>query len=353
MNKNILTTTLEQNFVTESGFRFSNAPVAYKTWGQLNPEKNNVVLICHALTGNAAADEWFPGIFGSGRVADPDEKFIICINVPGSCYGTVGPTSENPETGKPYSGDFPELTIRDLVRFQQLFLDQIGIKGIEVVIGASLGGMQALEFAIMDKRIQSAILIAMGKEHSPWAIGISHAQRRAIYSDPKWRNGHYPPDDVPADGLAAARMMAMITYRSPENYSQKFGRDFQNDEGTLFQVESYLDYQGKKLLERFDANTYVILTKAMDSHDVSRGRGTAAEVLEKIKIPVLVAGIDSDLLYPVNEQKELASLLPDGRYREIRSDAGHDAFLIEFDQLNCIIKPFTDVQQKFISSVNS
>lgn len=343
MNQDITITTLDTDFITESGFRFESPPVAYKTWGKLNQEKDNVILICHALTGHAAADEWFPGIFGKDNLCNPEEKFIICINVPGSCYGSVGPWSVNPKTGDPYRGNFPNLTIRDLVKFQQLLLDQLGVKEIEFVIGASLGGMQALEFTIMDKRIQSSILIAMGKSHSPWAIGISHAQRAAIYADPKWNGGFYDKNDPPVSGIAAARMMAMITYRTPKNYGAKFGRVHQ-DGKDQFQVESYLNYQGEKLAERFDALTYVILTKAMDQHDIFRGRSGFKEVLNRIETPVLVAGIESDLLYPPAEQRELAELFPLGRYREIESDYGHDAFLIEFEQLNQILNPFIEIQ---------
>lgn len=341
MNQGITITKLNEPFVTESGHRFEKAEAAYKTWGTLNEPANNVVLICHALTGHAAADEWFPGVFGAGRAADPDEDFIICINVPGSCYGSLGPWSVNPDTGEPYRGDFPEITIRDMVRFQMQLLDQLGIRGIRRVIGASLGGMQALEFCIMDSRIQSAILIAMGKAHTPWAIGISHAQRAAITGDAGWRGGFYDREKGPAGGIAAARMMAMITYRTPEDYNRKFGRKLQNEDGQ-FQVESYLNYQGEKLAKRFDALSYILLTKAMDSHDVSRGRGSYEQVLNRVEIPVQVIGIESDHLYPVAEQKELAALLPDGRYFEISSDYGHDAFLIEFEQLNRLILPITE-----------
>lgn len=339
MNEGITIEKLQKAFITESGFRFDEPEVAYKTWGSLNEEKNNVILICHALTGHAAADEWFPGIFGEGRVCDSEKNFIICINVPGSPYGSVGPWSVNPETGKPYRNSFPEITVRDMVRFQQLFLDQLGITGIELVLGGSLGGMQALEFAVMDERIETAALIAMGKSHSPWAIGISHAQRRAIFADPKWNNGNYDKNDGPDQGLAAARMMAMITYRAPADYEKKFSRELQ-DNSDQFQVESYLDYQGKKLANRFDAHSYIILTEAMDSHDVSRGRGTFEEVLGRVQIPVKVIGIDSDHLYPIHEQKELAKLLSNAEYKEIKSSYGHDAFLIEFEQINDIINPF-------------
>lgn len=343
MNNGITVEKLKKPFVTEAGFRFDEPDVAYKTWGSLNKEKDNVILICHALTGHAAADEWFPGIFGAGRVCDPAKNFIICINVPGSPYGSVGPWSTNPKTGEPYRNSFPEITVRDMVRFQQQLLDQLEIKGIELVLGGSLGGMQALEFVVMDDRIQSAALIAMGKSHSPWAIGISHAQRKAIYTDPEWKDGNYKKGEGPKEGLATARMMAMITYRAPSDYDKKFGRKLQGDT-SQFQVESYLDYQGKKLAERFDAHSYIILTEAMDSHDVSRGRSSYEEVLGRVSIPVRVIGIDSDHLYSIQEQKELAKLLKNGEYHEIKSSYGHDAFLIEFDQINEIIEPF--IQKK-------
>lgn len=340
MNKDVVKTTLQKPFTTEAGSVFTNADAAYKTWGVLNKKRNNVVVICHALTGHAAADEWFPGIFGKERLCDPEEHFIICINVPGSSYGSLGPWSVNPETGEPYRGDFPTITIRDMVRFQMLLLDQLNIKGIKTVIGGSMGGMQALEFSVMDERVQSSILIAMGMKHSPWAIGISEAQRAAIYADSKWNNGFYDSENPPSEGLSAARMMAMITYRTPENYSSKFGRHLQDGEKEQFQVESYLRYQGKKLAYRFDALSYVTLTRAMDTHDISRERGSAEEVLSRIDIPVQVISITSDRLYPPSEQEELARLLPRAHYSEIESEYGHDAFLIEFEQLNEIINPF-------------
>ena len=348
MNNGITLEKLNTSFITESGFIFENPEVAYKTWGRLNREKNNVIVICHALTGHAAADEWFPGIFGKGNVCDPDHHFILCINVPGSPYGSVGPWSINPANQKPYQDNFPDITVRDLVHFQQLVLDHLGVKGIELVLGGSLGGMQALEFCIMDSRVQSAVLMAMGKAHSAWAIGISHAQRKAIMNDPKWNNGRYSREDGPSDGLAAARMMAMITYRTPENYETRFSRNLQDkDESGQFQVESYLNYQGDKLAGRFDAHSYLILTKAMDSHDVSRDRGSYEDVLGNVRTPVLVLGVDSDLLYPTNEQKELTHLLGNAEYDEVTSPYGHDAFLIEFGQLQTLIQSFTHKQKTF------
>jgi len=340
MNEGITLTKLEHPFVTESGCRFEHAEAAYKTWGKLNENRDNVVVICHALTGHAAADEWFWGFFAPNGIFDRENHFVICINVPGSCYGSVGPWTINPDTGEPYKSDFPSLTIRDMVRFQQLVLNQLDIRGIEFVIGGSLGGMQALEFAIMDERVRSAVCIAMGKEHTPWAIGISHAQRRAIQADPVWNDGDYDRDHQPAGGLATARMMAMITYRSPADFDRKFRRNLQEGYDDLYQVESYLDYQGKKLVNRFDAHSYINLTKAMDSHDIARGRGSDEAILNRVKIPVLVVGVDSDLLYPVEEQQELARLLANGTYEEISSYHGHDAFLIEFEKLNKIIRRF-------------
>lgn len=341
MNEGITKTKLKEPFITESGHRFEQADAAYKTWGELNETRDNVILICHALTGHAAADEWFWGFFAPDGIFNPETHFVICINVPGSCYGSVGPWTENPKTGKPYRNDFPDLTIRDLVRFQQLLLDQLDIRGIEFVIGGSLGGMQALEFAIMDDRPGSAVCIAMGKEHTPWAIGISHAQRSAIKADPAWNDGNYELKHQPAQGLSAARMMAMITYRSPADFERKFSRKLQDETGNLFQIESYLNYQGEKLVKRFDAHSYINLTKAMDTHNTARGRGSDEFILNRVKIPVLVVGVDSDLLYPVEEQKELTKLLANGTYREISSYHGHDAFLIEFEQLNKIIRQFT------------
>lgn len=335
------------SFVTESGFTFPELEVAYKTWGTPNADKSNVVVVFHALTGHAVADEWLTGFFGKGRLLDPDEHYIICSNVLGSCYGTTGPLSINPETGKRYGGDFPSVTIRDMVRVQQRLLDHLGINKVRFAIGASMGGMQALEFAVMDDRAEQLVLIAMGKAHSAWAIGIGQAQRKALESDPKWRGGHYPLEDPPVDGLSAARMMGMITYRSAKSFENRFSREPQKGK-SCFQVESYLEYQGKKLVDRFDAMTYMRLTQAMDSHDVSRGRGSFEEILDNVTIPVLVIGISSDVLYPVHEQKELVSLLKNGRYAELVSDNGHDAFLIEFEAIHSLVKQnFPELSRKY------
>jgi homoserine O-acetyltransferase len=282
-------------------------------------------------------------------VLDPERHFIICPNILGSCYGTTGPVSLNPETGRKYRIDFPKVTVRDAIRIHQQLLDALEIHEIELVIGGSLGGMQALELSIMDNRVQAAICIGMGKAHRPWTIGISQTQRQAIYNDPNWQNGYYTDEQPPVRGVALARMIAMNSYRSPQDFDTKFGRENHAENGQ-FQVESYLDYQGQKLAKRFDAVSYVRLTQMMDTHDVARGRGSYKTILNKVNIPILVTGIDTDWLYPVDEQKELARLLPQGEYAEIKSSTGHDAFLIEFEQMNVIFTSFLTQIQKLEAS---
>ncbi|MEQ9309587.1 MAG: homoserine O-acetyltransferase [Balneolaceae bacterium] len=326
-------------FTTESGFTLQNPEVAYHTWGNLNDRKDNVILVIHAFTGNSNLEDWFSGFFDKSSPVNLEKDFVICMNIPGSCYGSVGPWSNNPKTGKPYRGDFPIFTIRDVVRFQQLLLDELEISEIQLILGGSMGGMIALEFALMDERIKRACIVAMGKSHSPWAIGISEAQRLALYADPLWNDGFYEKENPPKKGLAAARAMAMLTYRTAINYEQKFQREL-NSEKNIFEVESYLQYQGQKLVDRFDAITYDRLTRLMDSHDVSKNRGSFKDVLDKLTIPILIMGINSDLLYPTYEQKELAELIPNAKYMEIDSIYGHDAFLIEFEQINKALKEY-------------
>ncbi len=325
-------------FNTEAGYTFSKLEFAYHTWGTLNASRDNVILICHALTGNSDAKDWFYGLFHENSVIDLDKHFVLCINHLGSCYGSTGPTSINPDTQKKYRADFPHITIRDLVRFQQRLLDHLNIEGIQLVVGGSMGGMAALEISLLDDRVHAAVLMAMGAEHQPWAIGISEAQRLAIQADKNWDNGFYEDDAPPVNGLKAARAMAMITYRAPENYQSKFGRSI-NDEKDIYEVESYLRYQGAKLATRFDANAYIVLSKAMDSHDISRER----ENTPLRNVPTLVLGFDSDILYPPNEQQLLAGILPNAQYQEVSSPYGHDAFLIEFEQINTHISNFLNL----------
>ncbi|MEX0778570.1 MAG: homoserine O-acetyltransferase [Balneolales bacterium] len=341
MNQGITTYKYNRPFTTESGFTFPKLDLAYKTWGQLNEDKTNVILVCHAFSGHASADEWLSDCFGEGKMLDPSRNFIVCVNIIGSCYGSTGPRSINPDTGKIYGSGFPKVTIRDMVRAHQIILDMLDIREIEFAFGASMGGMQALEFSIMDTRIKQLVLVAMGKSHSPWAIGISEAQRQAIYADTKWNDGDYSDEDPPAKGLAAARMMAMLTYRSAHSFEERFSRNIQPDTD-IFEVESYLRYQGKKIVDRFDAMTYVRLTEAMDSHDVARGRDSYKNILGRVKIPALIIGIDSDLLYPIAEQQELSELLGNGHYVEMNAPDGHDSFLVEFNKMQQIVREFRE-----------
>lgn len=323
----------------ELGGKLKAVRVAYRTWGSLAPQGDNAVVVCHALTGSADVDRWWAKMFGPGQALDPERDFVVCSNILGSCYGTTGPTSPDPETGHPYLGAFPHVTIRDMVAVQGELARLLGIRRVRMVIGGSLGGMQALEWALLfPQMVETIVPIASPARHSPWAIGLSEAQRQTIFADPRWREGRYDPEDPPAQGLAAARMMAMCTYRSRESFEQRFGRRPQTAD--LFAVESYLRYQGQALVDRFDAATYVELSRAMDTHDVSRGRGELEEVLRGVQQPALVVSIPSDVLYLPDEQRELAEHLPRGRLAHLESPHGHDAFLIEVERLSAMVAEF-------------
>lgn len=331
---------LEDEFELETGERLHSVEIAWRSWGELNATGDNAILICHALTGSADADDWWPGLIGPGQALDPSEHYIVCSNVLGGCYGTSGPLHPHPEDGEPWGSRFPRFSIRDMVQLQSRLLDHLGVRRLKLVLGPSLGGMQVLEWAAsFPARVQAIAPIGVSGRHSAWCIGISEAQRQAIYADPAWCGGRYAPGREPAQGLAVARMFAMCSYRSRENFEQRFGRAQQPDDA-LFSVESYLRYQGRKLVDRFDANTYVRLTQAMDTHDVSRGRGEYPAVLARLDMPSLVVSVDSDILYPPCEQEELAQHLPQARYRQLHTPAGHDGFLIETGALNAMLGEF-------------
>jgi len=330
---------LPEPFELELGGRLPSVEVGYRTWGTLAPDGANAVWICHALTGSADADQWWTRLFGPGRSLDPERDFIVCSNILGSCYGTTGPTSVDPATGEPWHGDFPAITIRDMVRVQHALARQLGITRLQMVVGGSLGGMQALEWGLMEPDfVESLVFIASTARHSAWCIGLSEAQRQAIFADPRWRGGRYPAEDPPAAGLAAARAMAMLSYRSFPSFEERFGRRTQDAD--QWAVESYLRYQGKQLVDRFDPATYVTLTRAMDTHDVSRGRGDFEEVLRAVRQPTLVVSIDSDVLYWPAEQREVARLVPGARLAVMDSIHGHDAFLIDVDRLDGMVADF-------------
>ena len=328
-------------FALESGVELSPVTVAYRTWGRLNAGRDNAVLVCHALTGSPDADAWWPDLLGPGRALDPDHDFIVCSNVLGSCYGTTGPTSIRPETGRPWGGDFPAVTVRDIVRLQAALLDALGVRRLRLVVGGSLGGMQVLEWALtFPDRVDAIAAIATSARHSAWCIALSEAQRQAIAADPRWRGGHYEPGNGPDDGLATARLIAMCTYRSYESLESRFGRAPATSEGQPFAVQEWLRHHGQALVDRFDAASYVALTRAMDTHDVGRGRGGTREALASVHVPALVVSIDTDVLYPPAEQEALAQGIPTAQLVTLRSPHGHDAFLIEGEATNASVARF-------------
>jgi len=333
------------SFSTEGGAELCDVPVAFETRGRLNAEGTNAVVVCHALTGSHVFDDWWEPVTGSGRPLDTDRYYVICLNVPGSPYGSVSPVTTDPDTGRPFGPSFPDFTVRDAVRLHRRTLEQLGVRRVALAIGASMGGMHVLEWAFEGGFVEKICPIAVGGRHSAWCVGWGAAQRQAIMADPKWNDGRYDPDDPPAAGLAAARMMAMVSYRSQPSFQRRFGRNRMEGESGALAVESYLRYQGDKLVGRFDANCYVHLTRQMDTHDVSRGRGEYPDALRTITQPTLVIGVDSDVLYPLEEQRELAEHIPNARLDVIRSDDGHDAFLIAFDQLKDILGSWLETQE--------
>lgn len=331
---------LSEPLTLECGARLHEVTLAYRSWGQLNATRDNAVLVCHALTGSADADQWWPGLLGPGRALDPEREFILCSNVLGGCYGSTGPGDINPATGRRYGGAFPVVSVRDMVRAQARLADELSIVRFALVIGGSLGGMQALEWAALyPERVSTLAAIGCGVRQSPWAIAWSEAQRQAIFADPNWRGGNYSPATPPIAGLAAARAMAMLSYRHWREFEKRFGR--RQCDG-VFEISSWLRHHGDKLVKRFDAASYVTLTRAMDTHDLARDRSD----LSVLSMPALVVGITSDLLYPLAEQQELAALLPNAELEVLDSPHGHDAFLIETEQLNQLVAEFRTSRTK-------
>jgi homoserine O-acetyltransferase len=331
----------------ENGAALAEVQVGYRTWGE---HRNEAILICHALTGSADADEWWEGLFGPGRTFDPDHDFIIASNVLGGCYGTSGPTSLRPGSTEWYGREFPRVTIRDMVEVQARLIEHLEVESLRLVIGGSMGGMQALEWAAMyPERVGGAVAIGVGSHHSAWSVAFSEAQRAAIWADPRFLDGNYQPGEGPDNGLAVARMIAMISYRGRANFESRFGRKTLEDE---FEIQSYLRYQGQKLVDRFDANTYLRLVDAMDSHDLARSRGDMSDVLAGMKTPFLAVGISSDILYPATEVEELATALPNARYQMLHAPQGHDSFLIDMANLDAIVTRFKNDLARGITPVD-
>lgn len=311
----------------ENGFILPELTIAYSTYGTLNADKSNVVWACHALTANSAATEWWNGVIGDGHVINPEKHFIVCANILGSCYGTTGPLSINPKTKTPYFKDFPPITIRDMVNAHILLRKHLGIENIYLLMGGSMGGYQAMEWCIMEKDvIKNLFLLATSATESAWGIATHTAQRLSIEADCTWQNAS---PDAGAKGLKAARAIGMLTYR---NYEIMVKQQSDSDSEKLdnYKASSYINYQGDKLVQRFNAHSYWLLTKSMDSHHIARGRGgDIALVLKKILQKTLIIGISSDILCPLTEQHFLAKNIPNSSLTEIDSSYGHDGFMVE------------------------
>ncbi len=351
--------TIADDLILESGKKLKNTQIAYETYGKLNKEKSNAILVCHALSGDAHVAGWYEGdkkpgwwdiIIGPGKCLDTEKYFIICSNVIGGCKGSTGPSSINPETQKPYGLEFPIITIEDMVNAQKYLINSMGIQQLFSVVGGSMGGMQVLQWCVSyPEMVRSAIPIATSAYSSPQQIAFNEVGRRAILTDSNWNQGNYYDSTFPNNGLSLARMIAHITYLSNESMYQKFGRRLQDKEeysfefDTDFEVESYLHYQGDSFTKRFDANSYLYISKALDYFDLT-SEGSLANAFTGLKIKFLVISVDSDWLYPPSQAKEIVMALSandiDVRYFEIKSSYGHDAFLIEAGQLNYLIGGF-------------
>ncbi len=333
----------EQPFQLESGAILPSFHLAYTTFGELNRQKDNVVWIFHALTANSNPAEWWPGLVGEGKYFDPSKYFIICVNKPGSPYGSISPVSINPATGKAYHHEFPVFTIRDMVRaYRQLRL-HLGISKVFVGLGGSTGGMQLLEWAIEEPEVFEHIVpIVTNAALSPWAIAFNAAQRMAIEADSTWTANS---QEAGQKGLAAARSIALLSYRHYNGYAITQPRDkvfvpLGNE--VTYAADNYQRYQGLKLTSRFTALCYYRLSQSMDSHDVGRNRNGAAQALKQIKARALVIGITSDMLYPISEQEYLQQHIPQASLLAIASDFGHDGFLLEYKKIETALKKFLE-----------
>lgn len=352
-----------ERLVLESGEHLGPVTLAYETYGRLNRDRSNAVLVCHALSGDAHLagyhrDEdpkpgWWDIMVGPGKGIDTRQYFVVCVNIIGSCAGSTGPNSVNPETGVPYGLDFPVVTIGDMVTAQKALLDHLKIKKLLAVIGGSVGGMQVLEWCVRyPQRVFAAVPLATTCRHSALAIAFNEVSRQAIMADPNWHGGRYGPDNKPDLGLAVARMIGHITYLSDEAMRRKFGRQLQNKSDFSFnfdadfQVESYLRYQGRKFVERFDANAFLYITKAADYFDLARqhGNGSLSQAFSKARARFLAVSFTSDWLYPTYQSREMVQAMKKaGRevsFCEIEAQWGHDAFLLPNPRLSQLIRGF-------------
>ena len=347
----------------ESGTTFGPITIAYETYGTLSKEKDNVVLVLHALTGDSHVagyydpkdpkPGWWDIMIGPGKAIDTEKYYVICSNIIGSCSGSTGPSTTNPETNRPYATDFPMITIGDMVECQKALIDYLDIDTLLAVVGGSVGGMQVLEWAVRyPDMVRSAIPLATTPRHSALAIAFNEVARQSIMADPNWKNGHYYGCSKPDMGLAIARMIGHITYLSDESMRLKFGRKLQNrsalsfEFGAEFQVESYLQYQGQKFIERFDANSFLYITKAADYFDLANqyGNGSLVKAFSRCQAKFMVASFTSDWLYPTYQSKEMVTAMKKNNmnvsFIEIDAQWGHDAFLLPNDRLENLISGF-------------
>lgn len=367
-DRKLATVSAGRSFHLEGGGELPDVTIAYETWGTLDEFASNAILVCHALTGDShaggragvggAGEGWWAGLIGPGRALDTDRYFVVCSNVLGGCQGSTGPASIDPRTGTHYGSRFPVVTIRDMVRAQALLASFLGIGTWASVVGGSMGGMQVLEWATMfPERVRSIVAIATTAAASAQQIAWSMVGRRAILGDPNFAGGDYydaPPGHGPHRGLMLARQIAQIHYRAEPVFAARFGRELLDPlDGSSsfsldqrFDVEGYLDYHGDKLIRRFDANSYLRLNKAMDLHDLARGRGGLDRAIDRITAPALVMSINSDILYPPYQQEQLRELLVKHRKRcgfyEIDSPDGHDGFLLETRQISRVLEGFVE-----------
>ncbi|BBL78543.1 homoserine O-acetyltransferase [Rubrobacter xylanophilus] len=350
------------SFEPELGGFLEEVTLAYETWGELDASGTNAVLVVHALTGDSHAagapdarykrGGWWDPVIGPGRLIDTERYFVVCSNVLGGCSGSTGPASRDPGTGRPYAMRFPVVTIRDMVRAQRRLLESLGVRRLSLVIGGSIGGQQALEWAVeFPDFVERAVPIAATDALGPQGLGMSEIGRRAIMADPDWQGGdYYGTGRSPERGLAIARMAGMMTYQSAEGQWRRFGRRPASREplypefGGCFDIERYLHYQGRDLVRRFDANSYLYLLRAMDLYDVAAGYGSVEEAFSRVRAKMLFVGISSDWLFPAAEVRRTAERAAaagaDAGYAEIKSLNGHDAFLKDWDLLRAAIEPF-------------
>lgn len=327
-----------ERFNLESGECLTGLEIVYHTEGELNKDKSNVIWICHALTANSDVADWWEGLYGEAQILDPNEKFIVCANIIGSCYGSTGPLSVNPETNKKYYRNFPMVTMRDMVNANTLLRKHLGIDKIHTVIGGSIGAFQALEWTIMEPDVvENLIFIASSAVASPWTIAFNESQRMAIESDTTFFED---TDKGGLNGMKTARSIALISYRNQDTYNIKQQEADNEEKIDGFRVCSYQRYQGEKLGKRFNAYAYYTISKAFDSHNVGRGRGGIETALSSIKANTLLVSISSDLLFPPSDLVFMKEHIDGAEYAEIQSLYGHDGFLLEFEKLTSVIKSF-------------